>query len=96
LRLPGNISYTATTSVIPVDLQAFVTRNAKIMAEIHGALGQEPQRKFYEDFHAETCHNISSLFWNPDEGIWTDFDSINDVRLLEIMATMKNHIDENA
>ncbi|CAG0924669.1 unnamed protein product [Notodromas monacha] len=75
-----NVSFTAATYILPVDLQAYLTKNALILAGFHGSLGDEVKRKKYSDLHEELCDNLTQVFWNKETGMWGDYDGFSGKR----------------
>ncbi|XP_015117451.1 trehalase [Diachasma alloeum] len=73
----GNLSDISTRNIIPVDLNAFLQRNARLLGEFHRIQGNTRRAKFYEDIAATYQRGIDHVLWNEDEGIWLDYDMKN-------------------
>ncbi|XP_011308435.1 trehalase-like [Fopius arisanus] len=73
----GNLSDISTRNIVPVDLNAFLQRNARILADFHRMEGNSPRVKFYEDIARTYQRGIDHVLWNEDEGIWLDYDMKN-------------------
>lgn len=45
----GNLSHISTRNIIPVDLNAFVCFNAKLLSKFFGLIGDEEKQQYYDD-----------------------------------------------
>lgn len=74
----GNISSIHTRYIIPVDLNALLHKNAKLLAKWFGQLGNKDKAKKYELLSKQLIEGISEILWNDEEGIWLDYDIKNE------------------
>nr|AQV08186.1 trehalase [Locusta migratoria] len=78
-KMDGNLSNTHTRYIIPVELNAFLCMNARILSEFHTSLGNTEKASYYTAKMAEILQAIEAVLWNDEEGIWLDYDSLNKV-----------------
>ena len=45
----GNLSHISTRNIIPVDLNAFVCMNAKLLSKFFGLIGDENKQQYYNN-----------------------------------------------
>ncbi|EGI59295.1 PREDICTED: trehalase-like [Acromyrmex echinatior] len=67
----------STSDIIPVDLNAMLQRNAKMLARFHVILGNVKKNWHYAQIAMEYQAAIDNVLWNEDEGIWLDYDMRN-------------------
>ncbi|CAL1678702.1 unnamed protein product [Lasius platythorax] len=75
----GNLSLinASTSDIIPVDLNAILQRNARLLARFHGILGNPEKVWRYAKIAVDNQAAIDNVLWNEDEGIWLDYDTGN-------------------
>ncbi|XP_063971804.1 trehalase-like [Diachasmimorpha longicaudata] len=73
----GNLSDTSTRNVIPVDLNALLERNARLLAQFNKLLGNEVKAKKWLDIARTYQLGIDEVLWNEEAGIWLDYDLKN-------------------
>ncbi|KZS20820.1 Trehalase [Daphnia magna] len=76
----GNLSHISTRDIIPVDLNAFICMNARILSEMFRKVGDERKARLYHDKYVEWKTAIQQVLWNEDQGIWLDYDISNNVQ----------------
>ncbi|KAI9556421.1 hypothetical protein GHT06_016209 [Daphnia sinensis] len=76
----GNLSHISTRDIIPVDLNAFVCMNARILSEMFRKVGDEDKARLYHDKYVEWKTAIQQVLWNEEQGIWLDYDISNNVQ----------------
>ncbi|KAJ0171158.1 hypothetical protein K1T71_013357 [Dendrolimus kikuchii] len=69
----GNLTHLKTRSIIPVDLNAIICWNAKLMVDFHTKLGNIPKAQYYRNVHAEFMEAIEQVLWHEDVGAWLDY-----------------------
>lgn len=69
----GNLTNLKTRSIIPVDLNAIMCWNAKLLAEFHEQLHNVEKAQFYREVHARLMDAIEKVLWHEDVGAWLDF-----------------------
>ncbi|EFN71520.1 Trehalase [Camponotus floridanus] len=65
----------STSDIIPVDLNAILQRNARLLARFHGILGNPEKVWRYAKIAVDYQAAIDNVLWNEDEGIWLDYDT---------------------
>ncbi|XP_053996141.1 trehalase-like [Hylaeus anthracinus] len=73
---PGLLNI-STQDVIPVDLNAILQQNARLLSEFHKILGNIAKSKDFAKVAAQLQQGIDNVLWNKEEGIWLDYDVKN-------------------
>lgn len=73
----GTLKDLKTRSIIPVELNAILYWNAKIISEIYGHAGNNAKQKEFEMKANEILNAVNEVLWNDQMGIWLDYDLIN-------------------
>ncbi|KAH8271604.1 hypothetical protein KR018_010892, partial [Drosophila ironensis] len=73
----GNLTNLKCRSVVPVDLNSLLYWNAKLIAEFHTKAGNTAKAATYEEKAQKLFVAIKEVLWNPNVGVWQDFDLIN-------------------
>jgi len=63
-----------TWSIVPVDLNAFMCINTRILAAFHEINGDFAKLKVFADRYENMKKAIKQLLWNETDGIWYDYD----------------------
>ncbi|XP_041449192.1 trehalase isoform X2 [Drosophila obscura] len=74
----GTLSNLRTRSIVPVDLNAFLYWNAKLIAEFHAKAGNVDKMTEYEKKAQTLLQGIQEVLWNEEAGCWLDYDMINE------------------
>ena len=74
----GDLRNLKTRSIIPVELNAILYWNAKIIAEFYGYKGDTAKQAEYQKRSAEFMLAVDEVLWNEEAGAWLDYDTIND------------------
>jgi len=74
----GNMSHISTRNIVPVDLNSFIYMNHVVLAKMHRLLGNELVAEKYDAEAIVWSTAIDQVLWNPELGIWTDWDLVND------------------
>ncbi|XP_031837893.1 trehalase [Nomia melanderi] len=72
----GLLNVSAET-IIPVDLNAILQQNARLLSEFHQILGNYRKSASYEKIAAQLQLAIDNVLWNEEEGVWLDYDLKN-------------------
>lgn len=76
--MAGQMGSTRTSQILPVDLNAIICGNLRLMAEMYDAIGEsEIAARFQEEF-AAMCDTIHEVLWDEEEGCWFDYDLLHD------------------
>ncbi|XP_076622005.1 trehalase [Colletes latitarsis] len=67
----------STQYVIPVDLNAILQQNARLLSEFHRFLGNSVKSQYFAKIAAQLQLGIDNVLWNEMEGIWLDYDMKN-------------------
>ncbi|XP_063695618.1 trehalase-like [Culicoides brevitarsis] len=76
----GNLTDSKARSVIPVELNAYMYKNAMLLAEWFGWAGDQVQVEYYRQKASELLNAINKVLWHEDIGSWLDYDLINNRR----------------
>jgi len=68
-----SMSTISTALILPVDLNAFLCNNAKLLGELHQLLGNHETSKKYAKQHEQMVASFNDVFWNEEEGAWFDY-----------------------
>lgn len=63
-----------TRSIIPVDLNALIYKNAKLLAEYNRKVGNESHADYYEKKAKQWMKAIEAVLWHEEVGSWLDYD----------------------
>nr|XP_024217475.1 trehalase [Halyomorpha halys] len=74
----GNLSSIHTRYIIPVDLNALLHKNAKLLAMWFTMISNKEKAKKYELLSKQLLKGIRDVLWNEEEGIWLDYDILNE------------------
>lgn len=72
-----NLLNVSTEDIIPVDLNAFLQRNARLLSEFHASLGNIVKALHFAKIAAKFQEGIDNVLWNEAEGTWLDYDARN-------------------
>ncbi|EZA62647.1 hypothetical protein DMN91_007675 [Ooceraea biroi] len=67
----------STSDIIPVDLNAILQRNAKLLAYFHSILYNPLKVLRYTRIAQNYQAAINDVLWNENEGVWLDYDTRN-------------------
>ncbi|XP_051859401.1 trehalase isoform X1 [Drosophila albomicans] len=74
----GNLTDAKTRSIVPVELNAILYWNAKMIAEFHSKAGNIEKMVEYETKAQKIQEAIQAVLWNEEAGCWLDYDLINE------------------
>ncbi|XP_044760080.1 trehalase-like [Coccinella septempunctata] len=61
------------SSIIPVDLNAFLVESFHIISEFFGIVGDDNKKKRWASVHEAWRKDLHQLLYNEEDGIWYDF-----------------------
>ncbi|CAG0896196.1 unnamed protein product [Darwinula stevensoni] len=64
----------AAENVIPVDLNSLLCKNAYLLSEFFRLLGNSDRAAIYANEGDRWNETINSVLWDPEAGIWYDYD----------------------
>ncbi|KAG9429652.1 trehalase isoform X1 [Apis mellifera carnica] len=67
----------STQYIIPVDLNAILQQNARLLGEFHTLLGNNAKSQYYQKIASQLQTAIDNILWNEADGIWLDYDLKN-------------------
>lgn len=73
----GTLKDLKTRYIIPVELNAIMYWNAKIISEFYGYANNSAKQREYEIIANEILNAVNEVLWNEELGIWLDYDLIN-------------------
>uniref|UniRef100_A0A336KXY5 Trehalase n=1 Tax=Culicoides sonorensis TaxID=179676 RepID=A0A336KXY5_CULSO len=76
----GKLTDIKTRSIIPVELNAIMYRNAMLLSEWFGWQKNEIKVKYYKDTADAILNAMNQILWHDDIGTWLDFDILNNRR----------------
>lgn len=68
------ISSVRTWSIIPVDLNAFMCMNSRILSELFKVKGDQTKSLLYEARFVQAKMLMRQMHWNETDGVWYDYD----------------------
>lgn len=63
----------ATEDILPVDLNAFLEKNARILARFYRKKDNLMKMKYYAGIAKKYREAIDAILWNEEDGIWYDY-----------------------
>ncbi|XP_046735752.1 trehalase-like isoform X2 [Diprion similis] len=73
----GNLTSIRTRTIVPVDLNAFLQKDFRIMADFHSLLNNPEKAAYYHDIALSMLKGIDNILWNEEEEMWLDYDIEN-------------------
>ncbi|XP_055856236.1 trehalase-like [Episyrphus balteatus] len=73
----GTLKDIKCRSIVPVELNAILYWNAKIIAKFHAMSNNEEKAIEYTLYAEEILEAIEAVLWNKKAGVWFDYDLIN-------------------
>lgn len=67
----------STQYIIPVDLNAILQQNGRLLSEFHTLLGNSAKAQYYAKIATELQFAIDNVLWCEEEGMWFDYDMKN-------------------
>ncbi|XP_075166680.1 trehalase isoform X1 [Haematobia irritans] len=73
----GELKDLKTRYIVPVELNAILHWNAKIIAEFYRKAGNTSKAEEYENKASKILEAIQAVHWNEEVGAWLDYDLLN-------------------
>ncbi len=70
-----NLTDIRTRHILPVDLNSYLCKNARILSDFYEMLGQSTMAAKYERYLSDFTEAIDKVFWNDERGAWFDYDT---------------------
>nr|ACV20872.1 membrane-bound trehalase [Nilaparvata lugens] len=74
----GNLTNLKGSSIIPVELNAIIYWNAKLLAEFNKELGMTDKQIKYTEIAEQWLEAVTKVLWHEEVGAWLDYDIINE------------------
>ncbi|KAK9307424.1 hypothetical protein QLX08_002235 [Tetragonisca angustula] len=69
-----NLLNISTQYIIPVDLNAILQQNARLLSEFHTTLGNRAKSQYYLKIASQLQMAIDNVLWDDKEKVWFDYD----------------------
>lgn len=76
----GNLTNLKTSYIIPVDLNAIMYWNAKIMSEFFKELGNAEKEVKFAKIASDWLEAVNQVLWHEEIGVWLDYDILNHIK----------------
>lgn len=73
----GELKDIKSRSIVPVELNAFLFWNARIISEFHSMSKNAKKAAEFKHLAQDLCDAIQSVLWNEEAGVWFDYDLID-------------------
>ncbi len=68
--------------IVPVDLNALMYMNYVNLSEFHSLLGDQARAEHFARKAEDVKEAIAKVLWHQEDGVWYDFDLVNEVRTI--------------
>jgi len=62
-----------TRHIIPVDLNSYLCKNARILSNYYKMLGQEEKSQEYSTIFDNFVESIDQVLWSSSSNVWLDY-----------------------
>lgn len=76
----GNLTNTKIKYIVPVDLNAMIYWNAKLLSKFFLRLNDTEKANKYQRIAEEWIVSIDKILWHDEVGSWLDYDMLNNVK----------------
>uniref|UniRef100_A0A3P9PQ13 Trehalase n=1 Tax=Poecilia reticulata TaxID=8081 RepID=A0A3P9PQ13_POERE len=83
----GTLRDTRTSQILPVDLNALLCRNERLLASFHRLLGNNESAALYERAAARRMQAMEALLWDAERGAWFDYNLLTNSRHFAFYAS---------
>ncbi|XP_019866196.2 trehalase-like [Aethina tumida] len=73
----GSLEHLKTSYIAPVDLNAMICGNARILYLLYRVMDNVERMEYYEDELHSWLYTMKHVFWHKSTGSWFDFDILN-------------------
>ncbi|XP_062860598.1 trehalase [Trichomycterus rosablanca] len=73
----GSFRDTSTSHIVPVDLNALMCRNERLLATFHRLLGDEKKALVFDNAVSSRIKAIESVLWDGERGAWFDYNFLS-------------------
>ncbi|PAV91678.1 hypothetical protein WR25_23156 [Diploscapter pachys] len=86
-QFAGQLKSTRTSQIVPVELNAIVCGNLKMMGDLYDAVGDIDGSKWCAIMYDTIRRTIHQVLWNEEKGCWFDFDLVTCAQIDEYVDT---------
>jgi len=79
LMFVGTILNTKTRSIVPVELNALIYWNAKILSDFYKEMNNTDKALEYETISLQWRDAVTAVLWDEVVRAWLDFDMVNNI-----------------
>ena len=72
-----NLKDNKARHIIPVELNSYLCRNARVLSEFYKDFGEDGKSEKYSGWMDNFRTAIDEVMWNDEKGSWFDYDLIN-------------------
>ncbi|XP_015594366.1 trehalase isoform X3 [Cephus cinctus] len=76
----GNLTNLKTRYIVPVDLNAIIYRNARLLGEFNEKLGNSTKAAEYFKRAEQWQEAVTAILWHDEVGAWLDYDLLNEIK----------------
>ncbi|XP_050527394.1 trehalase [Daktulosphaira vitifoliae] len=76
----GNLTNLKTRYIIPVELNALIYWNAKILSDFYRDLNVPEKVLKYENIGYKWIEAVTAILWHEEVGAWLDYDMLNEIK----------------
>ncbi|KAJ9597755.1 hypothetical protein L9F63_011363 [Diploptera punctata] len=76
----GNLTDTNPQYIVPVDLNAILCWNARLLSEFYSLLGNSSKSATYRKLADQWLEAVTQILWHEEIGVWLDYDMLNSVQ----------------
>ena len=69
-----NLEDIQTKDIIPVELNSYMCRSARIMTDLYKRLGDNEKADTFQHWGDSIQEGIDNILWNDEKGAWFDYD----------------------
>uniref|UniRef100_A0A224X931 Trehalase n=1 Tax=Panstrongylus lignarius TaxID=156445 RepID=A0A224X931_9HEMI len=73
----GNLTDLKIKLIVPVDLNAIIYWNAKLLSKFFKILNRPKEAEVYEKISDKWLEAVDEILWHPEVGAWLDYDLLN-------------------
>ncbi|KAK9502158.1 hypothetical protein O3M35_012745 [Rhynocoris fuscipes] len=76
----GNLTEISSKFIVPVDLNAIIYWNARLLSKFYKLLNDEKRSDKYSKIADDWLDAVTEILWSPEVGVWLDFDLLNNMK----------------
>jgi len=75
--IAGDLLNTKARSIVPVELNALMYYNAKVLSDLYKEMNNTIKASIYEEISLQWKDSVTAVLWDEEVGTWLDFDMVN-------------------